>query len=47
MEEGAHKPGQRIKIRSREVGTKLTEGTENTPVAVSVSSKIYSPQSSE
>lgn len=44
MEEGTDEPGQRIKIRNREVETKHTEGTL---VAVSVSSKIYSPQSSE
>lgn len=47
MEEGTDEPGQRIKIRNGEVGIKHTEGTENTLVAVSVFSQIYSPQSSE
>lgn len=46
MEEGTDEPGQRIKIRNGDVGTKHTEGTERRLVAVSVSSKIYSPQSS-
>lgn len=30
MEEGADEPGQRIKIRNGETGTKPTESTENT-----------------
>lgn len=42
MEEGTDEPGQTIKIRNGEGGTKHTEGTEDTLVAVSVSSKIYS-----